>query len=504
MAIPYERIVTEDLDPGWTRVPLTMPAGGVAYGRQINAQSFPGTPWLNAELFGARADGLHDDAPAIQAALDLAGVTGTPYTVWLPSGTLKLGSTLTLPPAVTLRGQGTSTVLKPTAAVTTCVVMGSGSALERVLLEGVLTTGCVGISVGLVTLVSNLFIRDIEVWRFTGSGAMGLQLAQGVTFACYDSYFCQNEYNLVTGSLLTGTPTNSMFLNCQFREAVHRGVWIQGANSLLFLSCLFESNQEEGLYIGAPLGLNALDVRIWGCWFENDWNSLALGAARDAVYECVVNGTGAGTVRPEFRSSYFNGSAATARSLHFITATDFLVDHVKVFNEAANILVDVNSYGTFVNWPGQNGAYRTTVSGVTSALTNTESEVTDVIEAGWASWTPTVTGTGGMTITGLSVVRARWKQIGKVVHVSVQVNFTTVAPAGVGVNVTLPAGLAVPTDQASYWLGFTYNPATNDLVPILVRLTSAPPSLFATQLAAGGVWIVGGGEVTVNATFEVT
>jgi hypothetical protein len=187
-----------------------------------------------------------------------------------------------------------------------------------------------------------------------------------VTFAAYDCYLFANEYNLITSG--TSTPTNSIFLNCQFRTAVKKGAWVKTGYSILFLSCLFESNGEEGLYIANTTAADALEIRVWDTWFENNWNSIALGAGRHVKYECVADGSAAGTIRPEFRSCYFSGGPTTAKSLNFLTVFDYLLDHVKVFSEAANILIDVNSYGTIVNWPFPNGVITSTLSNAGTIL----------------------------------------------------------------------------------------------------------------------------------------
>jgi hypothetical protein len=273
---------------------------------------------------------------------------------------------------------------------------------------------------------------------------------------------------------------------------------------VLFLSCLFESNGEEGVYFASAAG-NGLDVRIWDCWFENNWNRIALGTSRHAQYECVVDGQGMGTIRPEFRSCYFSGGTTSARSIRLTTAIDYLIDHVKVFNEPANILIDGTSYGTFVNWPNQNGAYLTTVSIVkTAAATNTESRLTDVVEAAWDTWMPVVTPSGAMTLTGLNVQRARWKQIGKVVHVSIALSFTVGGTPSANLGISLPAALRFPSDDASCFSAFGSDPATDLLLPAYARLVHGTPSGFRLSRVDGRNWILGSPtRLTVNATFEI-
>src|SRR3972149_4011481 len=69
---------------------------------------------VNVKSYGAVGDGVTDDTAAIQAAIDAVTTAGG-GTVYVPSGTYIIGSTLTLPlypTPITLRGSGSATILK--------------------------------------------------------------------------------------------------------------------------------------------------------------------------------------------------------------------------------------------------------------------------------------------------------------------------------------------------------------------------------------------------------
>ncbi len=61
-----------------------------------------GKPMINAQDFGAKADGIADDTNAIQKALDAAGRLGEP--VLLPAGRYRVTGSLHIPPGVALEG----------------------------------------------------------------------------------------------------------------------------------------------------------------------------------------------------------------------------------------------------------------------------------------------------------------------------------------------------------------------------------------------------------------
>ncbi|MGB0371142.1 MAG: glycosyl hydrolase family 28-related protein [Opitutales bacterium] len=62
--------------------------------------------YLTPENFGVAADGIQDDAPAIQAAIDKAGLSEGRRIIFVPEGTYRLGGTLRLWKGVRLIGYG--------------------------------------------------------------------------------------------------------------------------------------------------------------------------------------------------------------------------------------------------------------------------------------------------------------------------------------------------------------------------------------------------------------
>ncbi len=69
------------------------------------------SPFYNVMDYGATGDGATDDTAAINAAISAAAPSSSPtgYTVLLPAGRYRVTSTLTVPPGLTLQGDGWNT-----------------------------------------------------------------------------------------------------------------------------------------------------------------------------------------------------------------------------------------------------------------------------------------------------------------------------------------------------------------------------------------------------------
>lgn len=90
-AIPFERVVKEDINRGYGTVSVTMPGGGSATGTKIGLHTWTGV--VNVMDFGATGDGVTNDSAAIQAALN------TGFWVYFPPGDYSIGSTTLVPVA---------------------------------------------------------------------------------------------------------------------------------------------------------------------------------------------------------------------------------------------------------------------------------------------------------------------------------------------------------------------------------------------------------------------
>jgi hypothetical protein len=167
------------------------PTGGTASG-QLMLNSSLVSAWVpavvNAQAYGAKGNGTADDTAAIQSAV--SAVTGGGM-IFLPAGTYKVTSTITVPWNNILVGSGPGTVVSftgsgdvfrmqnanPTKGVYSTQQNQSGG-FRDLLIDGNGTAGALaGIHIGdgLGYELSNIFIRN-----FTGTNGVGLHVDNNI------------------------------------------------------------------------------------------------------------------------------------------------------------------------------------------------------------------------------------------------------------------------------------------------------------------------------------
>lgn len=441
---------------------------------------------FDVKAYGAAGNNIQDDTAAIIAAD--AGARAALGEVYFPSGIYVTSQGFSV--SIRWFGVYNVSIIRPTNAVAKCIELLSSGILERLFLDGINTTSKIGLCIG-TTLANITTVRDCNIWNFKGVGARGIEILQLVSGFFENTYVCRNYINLHTNG--GNTPTDTEFNHCQFREATTKGVWIETGFGLRFIKPLFEANGEEGVYF-QNVGGTAIEIEIDGGWSEANWLSLVSDPVNRALkYSLNVAGlTGpGGTIRIKVRNHKYDGE--TAKAINLTAAIAFLLDAVHVVPTGGfKIDIDAISYGQINNWPEQNGALNTKVS--TPALTPGTPSSTFVArqhiedaEAGWTNWVPVVTGGGTMTINTLTIIKARYKILGKRILIKLLLTFNTATAPAALVNVTLPTNVRT-LDANEYNLAWLVDNAVSS-VGIARGDGSNPTSSLSVSHFAGN-WTV--------------
>ena len=97
------------------------------------------SPFYNVMDFGAAGNGTTDDTAAINAAIAAAAPSSSPtgHTVHLPAGKYRVSSTLTVPPGLTLQGDGWNTPgSQANVFAGSWIYVGEGAAFSPVTISG--------------------------------------------------------------------------------------------------------------------------------------------------------------------------------------------------------------------------------------------------------------------------------------------------------------------------------------------------------------------------------
>ena len=376
--------------------------------------------------FGASpsASAATNDA-AFAAALAASG------SVFVPPGTYNISATITLADKTLWGSNRITTILKPTAAVSTCVILNTNGTISGLTLDGASTTNATGIKVG--DVFSNVAVaRDVVVTKFLGATAYGI--------VCY--WIVQSEFDNVRsegnnkGLYITNPggagsfPTFMVFNNCQFITSTLHGAYIINGYGITFNNCDFEWNQNEGCYLAASGVVDRVNFN--NCWFERNFDSSA------AAYQLRCDGSAGGAVLSYVNvdSCFFYGGTAKAAIFIKSQSTTFKSNNVPA--AAGTVLFNTNSYGWIL---AQETAYITDSTGFMQAFQPS-------VEA---SFVPTII---GATTAGVGTYSAQvgwYTKIGNLVTVTVSLTWsshTGTGPLRIG-GLPFPARVAGGNPTAS-------------------------------------------------------
>lgn len=367
---------------------------------------------LDATRFGVTGDGSTDDTTALENWLLALGESTQKAVGFLPTGTYKFTSGLTIPANVLIYGAGyRRTILQPSSAVATAVTMGDNTILSQLQIDGTNTSGKTGLTLA-NTLAFN-YVDNVWVQNFDGSGAIGVLVKDAVFGRANRLVSITNATNLkISSSSILSLPTTLTFDGCRFAEStVGPGVLLETGQLVTFVHTIIENNTQEGLVILPPSGGIAQDIIVDKCWFENNY------AGNTAKYHIACgDGTslGGAIIRPVIKHTFFNGDSSTCKSIDMNgSAVQFKIIDPRFPNGVVANTINIrnSAFGSIDNWP-QEKTYSTLVA---------DSTGTTGAASGVNTFTPTRNGftevLGGGTITA----SGRWTKNGRRVFWNIQI-----------------------------------------------------------------------------------
>jgi hypothetical protein len=240
---------------------------GLAPAFQLPAAAMVGVQSVNVQMYGATGDGTHNDAPALQAALNYLNSQGG-GTLLLPRGTYLINSTINMTNmrAVQLVGTGGQ---NGSASSGTQIKIGVDNT-HAFTLSG--TKGCV--------------FRDLQVTRsssFTGTGDGWHGSAQTSDCRWLDCLVTNCDVGVYLDNAWQNYFRGCVFTGCK------KGALITVAggsnNDTKFIGCSFFSSKTYGLHI------NANTVYVDHCDFESSTSDTStLDIFGQYGQNCVISG----------------------------------------------------------------------------------------------------------------------------------------------------------------------------------------------------------------------
>ena len=219
---------------------------------------------LNVKNYGAVGDGVTDDAPSIQNAINSISSSGG-GSVYIPAGKYYLSSSgLILDGAVKLYGAGPGNDQGGNGYVgTSLIYRKTGSAVQVASGNGITTlnfsicdlevdcknTGSYGITLGSSTGSAKAAQGYLQNVYVTAASSSGLRC---ISSQVVDVNRCQFSYCGV-GALLDnvsgGANTVTYFNNCEFNRNTAQGVYVKSGLNVGFSQCSTEMNGRQGLLV---------------------------------------------------------------------------------------------------------------------------------------------------------------------------------------------------------------------------------------------------------------
>lgn len=276
---------------------------------KVSYSMINGSP-ANVLDYGAVGDGIADDTAAIVAAM-----AARPR-VYLPAGTYKTTSTITIPGGSVVFGDGNNTIIKPSSAATSFVTLlqDAASQITDMCIDGTnVGESAIGVFCGQESGGgdSNPTLARLRIQNFDGLNAVGLYIRKALRVVIEQCYIFTNYYGVYIYESTGQYPTTVWMAHSTVSSSVVEGVYFNNGYQVCFDNCIFESNGKEGVKLYRGSG-EAYLGKLTNCWFEDNQFGQP---SRTSLYQLSVNANG-GTGGMHLDNVFFVGNGATAKSIY--------------------------------------------------------------------------------------------------------------------------------------------------------------------------------------------
>lgn len=464
---------------------------------KVSYSMINGSP-ANVLDYGAVGDGVTDDTAAIVAAL-----AARPR-VYLPAGTYKTTSTITIPGGSVVFGDGVATIIKPTSASNSfiCFLQSAASQITDMYLDGSAATGqsTIGILCGNDAGGgdSNPTLARLRIQNFSGLNAVGLYIRKALRVVVEQCYIFSNYYGVYINEPTGMYPTTVWIAHSTVSSSTAEGVYFNNGYQVCFDNCIFESNGKEGLKLQRGTG-EAYLGKLTNCWFEDNQYGQP---SRTSLYQLSVNANG-GTGGMQLDNVFFVGDSATAKSIYLNDVSFTSLSKVTIpgsvpsgiYADGTSAVQIIDNAGYFVTDQILKGASAT----VTMPINFKQIASNSADDVGTFTATLTCGTSGTITLNGQTCSYAKH---GSVVTVSGQIDVSSVSsPVGTLILGGLPfpvRGSGVQANAAANVLAYGFGAGVTQ--PIMGRAVQGTSTIEIYKFSAGSVAALAGdviGGVTI-------